>query len=86
MARQRVSPTASGTRINPSRFPIRAISSAAPIHISVSISTPNAFSIRSDLSPDSPAFPFSTLSQRESLRIAPDAVRGQAAPNTRAVL
>jgi len=61
MARQRVCPKASGARINPSRFHVCAISYAEAIRISVSIFTPNAFSIRSDLSPDSPALPFSML-------------------------
>jgi len=59
MAYQRVCPTACGTRINPSRFRICSISYAEAIRISVSIFTPNAFSIRSDLSTDSPALPFS---------------------------
>jgi len=64
MPRQSVCPTASGTRIIPSRFRVCAISCAEAIRISVSIFTPNAFSIRSAISPDSPALPFSKLLQR----------------------
>jgi len=49
------------TRISPSRFRVCAISYADCIRISVSIFTPNAFSIRSAISPESPALQLSRL-------------------------
>ena len=76
------------TRIRPSRFRVCAISYAEAIRINVSIFTPNAFSIRSAISPDSPALPFSKLDSvgRETPSAAAAAVTDSPCASTISVL
>ena len=76
------------TRISFSRLRVAAISYADCIRISVSILTPNAFSIRSAMSPDSPAFPFSKLDSvgRETPSAAAAAVTDSPCASTISVL